>query len=93
MSCGVGLRCGLGLVLLGPWHRLVAGAPIQPPVRELPYAAGAALRKEKERKAPRQGREATENLLAAVQGGPGGPEQAPDAARGARQGEKASWRR
>ena len=44
MSCGVGRRLNLGVVLL--WHccRLAAAAPIQPLTWELPYAAGVALK-------------------------------------------------
>ena len=44
MSCGVGHRLGLDLVLLWLWHRLVATAPVQPLAWELPYAAGVALK-------------------------------------------------
>jgi len=43
MSRGVGCRHGLDLVLL--WHRPAATAPIQPLAWELPYAAGAALKR------------------------------------------------
>ena len=35
------------LALLRLWCRPVATAPIQPPVWELPYATGTALKKEK----------------------------------------------
>ena len=47
MSCGVGHRLGLGLVLL--WLRLwpAAAAPIQPLAWGPPYAVGVALKKEK----------------------------------------------
>ena len=47
MSCGVGCRCGseLVLVLLWLWHRLAAVAPIRPLAWELPYAEGAAVKK------------------------------------------------
>ena len=45
MSCGVGHRRGLDLLLLWPWHRLVAIALLQPLAWEPPYAAGVALEK------------------------------------------------
>ena len=35
-------------MLLWLWHRLAAGALIQPPARELPYAAGMAIKKERD---------------------------------------------
>ena len=62
MSCGVGCRRGLDPVLLWPWHRLVATAPIRPLAWEPPYAAGVALemakrqkkKKKKERKKERR---------------------------------------
>ena len=47
MSCGVGRRRGLDLVLLWLWYRLVATAPIQPLAWEPPYAADAALKTHK----------------------------------------------
>ena len=50
MSCGVDHRCGLDLALLWLWCRLAAAAPIQLLARELPYAAGTALKKAKQRK-------------------------------------------
>ena len=36
--------------LLWPWHRPAAAAPIQPLAQELPYATGAALKKNKEKR-------------------------------------------
>ena len=42
MSCGVGHRRGLDLVLLWLWRRPAATAPIRPLAWEPPYAAGAA---------------------------------------------------
>ena len=45
MSCGVGPRCGLDLVLLWLWPRLAAVAPIRHLAWEPPYAVGAALKK------------------------------------------------
>ena len=54
MSCGVGHRCGSDPSLLWLWCRPVAAAPIQPLAWELPYTAGAALkRKEKKKKKKR----------------------------------------
>ena len=47
MSCGVGRRRGLDLVLLWLWHRPEAIAPIQPLAREPPYATDAALKSKK----------------------------------------------
>ena len=56
MSCGVGHRLGLGLVLLWLWRRPVAAAVIQPLAWEPPYALGAALkRKKRKKKASRHG--------------------------------------
>ena len=48
-SCGVGHRCGLDPVLLQLWCGPAAEAPIQPLAWELPYAAGAALKKKKKK--------------------------------------------
>ena len=45
VSCGVGCGCGLDLVLLWLWRRSTAAAPIQPLASELPYAAGAVLKR------------------------------------------------
>ena len=50
MSCGVGCRLSWDLELLWLWCRLAAIAPIQPLAQELPYAAGMALKKDKEKK-------------------------------------------
>ena len=50
MSCGVGHRLGLDLVLLWLWCRLAAVAPIGPLAWEPPYAAGVALKKQKKKK-------------------------------------------
>ena len=47
MSCGVGRRPGLDLVLPWLWHRLAAAAPIGPLAWEPPYAVGAALKRQK----------------------------------------------
>ena len=47
MSCGVGRSCGSDPVLLWLWHRPVATGPIQPLAWELPYAACAALKRQK----------------------------------------------
>ena len=50
MSCGVGRRHGLNPVLLWLWRRPVAIALIQPLAWEPPYAAGAALKRQKTKK-------------------------------------------
>ena len=50
MSCGVGRRCGSDLALLWLWSRPAATAPIRPLAWEPPYAAGAALRRQKDQK-------------------------------------------
>ena len=50
MSCGVGRRHGLDLVLLWLWWRRAAVALIQPLAWEPPYVAGAAIKSEKKRK-------------------------------------------
>ena len=47
MSCGVGHRCDLDLMLLWLWRRLATGAPIEPLAWKPPCAAGAALLKKK----------------------------------------------
>ena len=44
VSCGVGCRRGLDLVLLWLWCRLAAIVPIQPPAWEHQYAMGVALK-------------------------------------------------
>ena len=50
VSCGVGRRCSSDPALLWLWHRLVATVPIGPLARELPYAVGAALKRQKDQK-------------------------------------------
>ena len=50
MSCGVGHRLGLDPSLLWLWPRPAAAAPIRLLAWEPPYAAGAALEKEKKKK-------------------------------------------
>ena len=47
MSCGVGCRHSLDLVLLGPWRKPVAAALIQLLAWEPLYAVGAALKSKK----------------------------------------------
>ena len=49
MSCAVGLRHALELVLLWLWHRLAAEAPIRTLAWEFPYAMGAALKSKKKK--------------------------------------------
>ena len=44
----MGPRCDSDLVLLWLWHRPAAAAPIRPLAWELPHAAGAALKKQKQ---------------------------------------------
>ena len=50
MSSGVGRRHGTDHALLWLWHRLAATALIRPLAWEPPYAAGAALKKDKKKK-------------------------------------------
>ena len=50
MSCGVGHRRGSDLVLRWLRCRLAATAPIQPLAWEPPYAAGATLKRTKDKK-------------------------------------------
>ena len=47
VSRGVGHRHGLDPVLLWLWCRLAAVAPIRPLAWKIPYAEGAALRRQK----------------------------------------------
>ena len=47
MSCGVGCRQGLDLMLLWLWYRPAAAAVIQPLAWELPYATCATLKRPK----------------------------------------------
>ena len=46
MSCGVVRRHGLDSALLWLWHRLAPVALMQPLAWELPYASGAALKRQ-----------------------------------------------
>ena len=48
MSCRVDHRHSLDLLWL--WHMLAAEAPIRPLAQELPYAIGAALKRQKQNK-------------------------------------------
>ena len=50
MSCGIGHRHGSDPALLWLWHRPAAVVPIQPLAWEPPYAAGAALKRQKTKK-------------------------------------------
>ena len=45
LSCGVGHRRGSDPMLLWLWYRRAAVVPTQPLAWELPYAAGAALKR------------------------------------------------
>ena len=47
ISCGVGQRRGLDPTLLWLWRRPAAVAPTGPVAWETPYAAGAALKRQK----------------------------------------------
>ena len=47
LSCGVGCRLGLDLVLVWLWQRLAAAAPILPLAQEIVYAAGFSPKKKK----------------------------------------------
>ena len=58
MRCGVGRRRGWGLLLLWLWHRLATVALIRPQPWELPYAMGAAQKRQKKT----QKKEEEENL-------------------------------
>ena len=46
VSCGVGCRRGLDPMLLWPWRRPAAIAPIHPLAWEPPYAVGIALKRQ-----------------------------------------------
>ena len=50
MSCNIGCRHGLDLVLRWLWCRLAAIALIRPLAWELPYATGEALKSKKPKK-------------------------------------------
>ena len=50
MSCGIVLRLGLDPKLMWLWYRSAAIALIQPLAWEPPYAAGLALKRQKEKK-------------------------------------------
>ena len=56
MSCGVGRGCSLDPALLWLWCRPAAAAPIRPLAWEPPYAAGAALKRQKTKKEKEIGR-------------------------------------
>ena len=47
MSCDVGSRCGSDPALLWLWCRPAAAVPIRPLTWDLPYAMGAALKRQK----------------------------------------------
>ena len=67
MSCGVGHRLSLHLVLLWLWRRPVATARIRSLALESPHAAGAALKrqkkKKKKKKKKKEGQLASESTL------------------------------
>ena len=62
----LGRRRGSDPELLWLWRRLVATAPIRPLAWEPPYAVGAALERQKDKKEKRQGPSGGRNLV----GGP-----------------------
>ena len=49
-SCNIGCRYDLDLVLLWPWCRLAAAAPIPPLAWELSYDVGVAIKRKGKRK-------------------------------------------
>ena len=55
MSCGVGQRCSLDLVLLWLWCRPAATALIRSLAWETPYAVGVALEKKRKKKKKKRG--------------------------------------
>ena len=63
MSCSIGCRCGLDLVLLWQWCRLAAAALIQSLAREFPYAAGMAIKRKKKKKKEEEGKEKEKRVL------------------------------
>ena len=50
VSCDIGPRCSSDPILLWLWCRPAATARILPLARELPYAVGAALKRQKKKK-------------------------------------------
>ena len=50
MSCGVGHRQGSDPILLRLWYRPAATPLLQPLAWEPPYAAGAALKRQKKKR-------------------------------------------
>ena len=54
MSCGVGYRCGLDLVLLWLWCKPAATALIWPLAWESPHTMGVALERQKTKKPKKQ---------------------------------------
>ena len=57
MSYGVGCRCGSDPAFLWLWYSLATAALIRPLAWEPPYAAGVALKRQKERKDKSRGPE------------------------------------
>ena len=54
LSCGVGHRHGLDPTLLWLWCRPAVVAPVRPLAWELPYASGAALKKQNKQQQQQQ---------------------------------------
>ena len=59
MSCGIGRRRGSDPMLLWLWCRPVTTALIRPLAWELPYATGAALKRQKGPKKPTKNKKTT----------------------------------
>ena len=60
VSFSVGYRCGSDRVLLWLWGRQAAAAPIGPFTWELPYDAGAGLKRQKKKKKKKKRKEGRE---------------------------------
>ena len=73
MGCGVGRRYGLDPALLWLWHRPAAEATIRSLAWEPPYAAGVALKRQKDMSrdfsnCPVPGREFRVSILPSLRG-------------------------
>ena len=73
MSCGVGRRRGSDLVLLWLWYRPAAVALIGLLAWELPYGAGAALKKKKRKEKRRNQQTNPHNKLYEIGAAMGSP--------------------
>ena len=63
MSCGVGCKLILDLVLLWLWCRSAATAPIRHLAWELPYAVCVALKRQKKKKKEKKKEKKKKNIL------------------------------